>query len=62
MTFQKKHKLGALPLNEEPFDRSPVCFNVRKGVKEKLKTVPDWKERLREFIDELIENVDNNCQ
>lgn len=61
MPFHKKHKLGAIPLNEEPFDRSPVCFNVRKGVKEKLKTIPDWKERLRTFIDELIE-TDNDCR
>ncbi|MCV3212282.1 hypothetical protein OGM63_01850 [Plectonema radiosum NIES-515] len=58
MPFEKKHKLGAVPLNEEPFDRAPVCFNVRKGVKDKLKAVPDWKERLREFVDSLIENVD----
>jgi len=58
MTFEKKHKLGARPLNDEPMDRSPVCFNVRLGVREKLKTVPDWKERLREFVDNLIENVD----
>jgi hypothetical protein len=56
MPFTKNHKLGATPLNEEPFDRSPVCFNVRKGVREKLKTIPDWKGRLREFIDTLIED------
>jgi hypothetical protein len=58
MTFKKKHKLGAIPINSEPFDRSPVCFNVRKGVKDKLKAVPDWKERLREFVDSLIEGMD----
>jgi hypothetical protein len=58
MTFEKKHKLGALPFNEEPFDRSPVCFNVRKGVRDKLKAVPDWKERLREFVDSLIESAE----
>jgi hypothetical protein len=61
MTFEKNHKLGALPLNDEPFDRSPVCFNVRKGVKEKLKTVPNWKERLRDYIDEMIEQMSDDC-
>ncbi len=55
MPFQKKHKLGAKPLNDEPFERTPVCFNVKQGVREKLKAVPDWKERLREFVDQLIE-------
>ncbi len=39
-------------------DRSPVCFNVRIGVKEKLKNIPDWKEKLRVFVDTLIEDMD----
>lgn len=55
MPFQKNHKLGAKPINDEPFDRNPVCFNVRKGVRAKLKAIPSWKERLREFVDQLIE-------
>lgn len=58
MTFQKKHKLGAKPLNSEPMDRTSVCFNVKNGVSEKLKTVPDWKERLRDFVDSMIEDMD----
>jgi hypothetical protein len=28
------------------------------GVREKLKAVPDWQERLREYVDKLIEDVD----
>jgi hypothetical protein len=60
MSFEKKHKLGAKPLNDTPFDRTPVCLNVREGVREKLKTVPDWKERLREFIDQLISDLPKN--
>ncbi|MEB3180657.1 MAG: hypothetical protein VKL59_16765 [Nostocaceae cyanobacterium] len=62
MPFQKNNKLGAISLNEEPFDKSPVCFNVRKGVKEKLKAVPDWQERLRKFVNELIEEVGDSCR
>ncbi len=58
MTFKKQHKLGAKPLYEEPLDRTPVCFNVRQGVREKLKTIPDWKEKLRTFVDTLIEDMD----
>jgi hypothetical protein len=31
------------------------------GIKNKLKTVPDWQEQLREFVDKIIEeNVDGN--
>jgi hypothetical protein len=37
----------------------PICFNVRVGVREKLKAVPDWKERLREFVDSLIVDVES---
>jgi hypothetical protein len=29
------------------------------GVREKLKAVPDWKERLREFVDSLIVDVES---
>jgi hypothetical protein len=54
MPFQKNHKLGAKPIGDEPMDRTPICFNVRTGVREKLKTIPDWKERLREYVDRLI--------
>ena len=55
MPFQKNHKLGAKPIADEPMDRTPICFNVRTGVREKLKTIPDWKERLREYVDRLID-------
>ncbi|MEH2056099.1 MAG: hypothetical protein V7K97_08065 [Nostoc sp.] len=59
MTFQKKHKLGFT--SNRPFDKDPVCFKVLPGVKDKLKSVPDWQERLRKFVDELIKGVDG-CQ
>ncbi|MFH7026854.1 MAG: hypothetical protein ACHBN1_15940 [Heteroscytonema crispum UTEX LB 1556] len=55
MPFSKGHKKGARPLGDEPMDRTPVCFNVKEGVREKLKAVPNWKERLREFVEQLIE-------
>jgi hypothetical protein len=55
MPFQKNHKLGTKPIGDEPMDRTPICFNVRTGVREKLKTIPDWKERLREYVDRLID-------
>lgn len=53
MPFQKNHKLGFT--SEDPLDRDPVCFKVKPGVKAKLKAVPDWQERLREYIDEMVE-------
>jgi hypothetical protein len=62
MPFQKNNKFRVLPSNEVAFDKSPLCFKVREGVKEKLKTVPDWQERLRKFVDELIDDMGNGCQ
>ena len=60
MPFRKGNTHGATPLNGEPLDRVPVCFNVKEGVREKLKAVPDWKERLREYIDALIEQSEGS--
>jgi hypothetical protein len=59
MPFQKKNKLGFT--STQPFDKDPVCFKVLPGIKDKLKTVPDWQERLRESVDKIIEeNIDGS--
>jgi hypothetical protein len=42
------------PDHRVAYDKDPVCFKVKPGVKTKLKAVPDWQERLREFVDQLI--------
>ncbi|MEA5623761.1 hypothetical protein [Nostoc sp. UHCC 0251] len=55
MPFQKKHKLGFT--SKQPFDKDPVCFKVLPGIKDKLKSVPGWQERLREFVDTLVVEV-----
>ncbi|MDJ0799379.1 MAG: hypothetical protein QNJ51_21610 [Calothrix sp. MO_167.B12] len=54
MPFQKNHKLGALPYGDEPLDTKPVSFKPRRGQLEKLKAIPNWQERLRDYIDTLI--------
>jgi hypothetical protein len=46
------------PNNTVAYDKAPVQFKVLPGVREKLKTVPDWQERLRDFVDSLIEDID----
>ncbi|MEG4347409.1 hypothetical protein QUB70_29640 [Microcoleus sp. A003_D6] len=47
------------PDNKVAYDRVPVQFKVLPGVREKLKAVPNWQERLRGIVDELIQEVDN---
>jgi hypothetical protein len=54
MPFQKGNKFAYRPQNEEAFDPVSVCFNVRKGVRDSLKAVPNWQERLREYVDTLV--------
>jgi hypothetical protein len=53
MPFQKNHKFGFT--SDEPLDKDPVCFKVKAGVKAKLKAVPNWQERLREYVNQLIQ-------
>ena len=38
------------PNNKVANDTVPVQFKVLPGVRAKLKTVPDWQERLRQFV------------
>jgi hypothetical protein len=53
MPFQKNNKVGFT--SENPLDKTPVCFKVRQGVREKLMAVPDWQGRLRNMVDSLIQ-------
>ncbi|MBD2280959.1 hypothetical protein VB638_01315 [Dolichospermum sp. UHCC 0684] len=46
------------PQNQVAYDKSPLQFKVLPGVREKIKTVPDWQQRLRDFVDQLIEDLD----
>lgn len=48
------------PKEGEAYDKSPVQFKVRKGVREKLKTIPNWQDILRKYVDNLISNPPNN--
>jgi hypothetical protein len=53
MPFQKNHKMGFT--SDEPLDQAPVCLKVKSGVREKLRSIPRWQEKLRAYIDKLIE-------
>ncbi|NEQ19948.1 MAG: hypothetical protein F6K28_11630 [Microcoleus sp. SIO2G3] len=55
MPFQKRHKLGAKKKLERLLDKDAIAFKGYFGQKEKLKAVPNWQERLREFVDQLIQ-------
>ena len=46
------------PDNAIAYDKTPLQIKVLPGVREKLKAVPDWRERLRTFVDEMVKEVD----
>lgn len=40
---------------DDSLDRRPVTIKVRKGQRDRLRLVPDWQDKLRAKIDEIIE-------
>ncbi|MEQ9548373.1 MAG: hypothetical protein RIM23_01955 [Coleofasciculus sp. G3-WIS-01] len=57
MPFQKGNKLGAKKQLKKPLDKGVIAFRGYEGQKEKLKAIPDWQERLREFVDQLTSSL-----
>lgn len=43
-----------VPDNYIAYDKTPVQLKVMPGVRERLKTVDDWQNKIRRFIDELL--------
>jgi len=54
MPFKKNHEYCWKPDSGNSLDKSPICFKGRVGQKEELKGVPDWQDKLRDYVDELI--------
>ncbi|MEQ9550455.1 MAG: hypothetical protein RIM23_12630 [Coleofasciculus sp. G3-WIS-01] len=57
MPFQKGHKLGAKKQLKKPLDKQVIAFRGYEGQKEKLKAIPNWQERFREFVDQLYSSL-----
>ncbi|MCA1994024.1 MAG: hypothetical protein LDL41_18555 [Coleofasciculus sp. S288] len=60
MPFQKGNQLGAKKRLKRPLDKETIAFKGYEGQKEKLKAVPDWQERLREFVERLVSELPKN--
>jgi hypothetical protein len=59
MPFRNNNNLGAKKILDKPLDALPICIKGYLGQKEALRSVPDWQERIREFIDKLIDENEN---
>lgn len=55
MPFERNNKLGLVAKDDIPLDKSPLSIKLRIGVRDRLKAIPDWQNKLRECIDKLIE-------
>jgi hypothetical protein len=54
MPFQKNHEYRWNSDQEKPLDKQPICFKGWNGQKEKLKAIPNWQNKLRSFVDTLL--------
>ncbi|MCC5599513.1 hypothetical protein [Nostoc favosum] len=54
MVFKKKHKNGFTTNREHPLISNPVCLRMDEELAKELKAIPDWQERLRLALPELI--------
>lgn len=50
MGFKNKHKLGFV--SEDPLDKTPLSIKLRIGVKEKIRSIPKWQDKLRDLLEE----------
>ncbi len=56
MTFKKNHKLGFLSENDIPLDRLPLSIKLKLGIRDKVRSIPDWQDRLRAMIEQWVES------
>jgi hypothetical protein len=54
MPFPKNNTFGAKKRLKRSLDKETIGFKGYEGQRERLKAVPDWPERIREFVDKLI--------
>ncbi|MEO1559521.1 MAG: hypothetical protein AAFS12_07745 [Cyanobacteria bacterium J06632_19] len=55
MGFEKNNKFGAKKIYSRPLDKQIIGFRGYEGQREKLKLIPDWQNKLREYVNSLIE-------
>lgn len=60
MPFEKNHQKGAKKIIGRPLDKEPIAFKGFEGTKERLKSIPGWQDKFREFTEKLIDESDQN--
>jgi hypothetical protein len=43
------------PKGDDPFDAKPICFKVRKGIRDQVLEIPGIQDKLRAFVEAELE-------
>jgi hypothetical protein len=59
MPFEKNNKLGFTTKNDTPLDKQPLSIKLKLGDKDRVRSIPDWQDKLRALINVWLnsENV-----
>ena len=59
MPFEKNNKLGFAAKGSISLDKQPLSIKLRSGLRDKIKLIPEWQDKLRDVIENWIEIESN---
>lgn len=54
MTFEKNNKLGFVSEGGIPLDKLPLTIKLKVGIRDKVRSIPDWQNKLRDLIETWV--------
>lgn len=51
MPFKKNHEFRFLPTESRSLDSKPLTLKLRPGIRDKLRSIPNWQSELRDVIE-----------
>ena len=56
MPFEKNNKLGFTAKNDTPLDKQPLSIKLKLGDRDKVRSIPDWQDKLRDLINKWLDS------
>ena len=56
MPFERNNKLGFTAKDDSPLDKSPLSIKLRLGVRDRVKSIPEWQDKLRDLIERWLDD------
>ncbi len=60
MPFSKNHEYRWEKQGDRTLDKQPICFKGYEGQKLALLAIPNWQEKFRKFVDDLIKESEQD--